>query len=46
MTEVRLTPSCLAIARLLSPCLRRFLISGTGLPAVFGRPCGFPSFLA
>jgi hypothetical protein len=38
MTEVRLTPSCLAMARLLIPSLRSCFICGTSLPAVFGRP--------
>ena len=43
---MRLTPRRLAISRLLSPSLRSCFISGTSLPAVMGRPCGFPSFLA
>ena len=39
-------PRRLAIARLLSPSWRSCFISPTSLPAVMGRPCGFPSFLA
>ena len=39
-------PRRLVISRLLSPSLRSCFISGTSLPAVTGRPCGFPSFLA
>ena len=46
ITEVRLTPNCLAMARLLIPRLRSCFISGTSLPAVIGRPCGFPSLRA
>ena len=46
ITEGRLTPRRLAIARLLSPSWRSCFISPTSLPAVMGRPCGFPSFLA
>ena len=34
---MRLTPSCLAMARLLIPSLRSCFISGTSLPAVIGR---------
>ena len=46
ITEGRLTPRRLPISRLLSPSLRGCFIFPTSLPAVMGRPCGFPSFLA
>jgi hypothetical protein len=46
MTEVRLTWSCLAMARLLTPSLRRRFISGTSLAAVWGLPWGLPSLRA
>ena len=46
ITEVRLTPMRLVISRLLNPSLRSCFISGTRLPAVMGRPCGFPFILA
>lgn len=46
MTEVRLTPSFLAICRLLTPSFWSRFISASSFPAVLGRPWGFPSFLA
>jgi hypothetical protein len=43
ITEVPLTPELLGVAHLLIPFLRSCFISGTSLPVVVGRPCGFPS---
>ena len=46
MTEVWLTQNCMAMAHLLSPSLQSCFISWLSFPAILGRPCGFPSFLA
>ena len=46
ITDVRLTPRCLAIERLLTPSFRSRFISGMSFAAVFGRPWGLPSFRA